>query len=240
MHRFSFAADSDKRHPSDFALWKAAKPQEVFWASPWGLGRPGWHIECSAIASSSSLDHSHPQDALWQKSPAPPRSSGVPSSRPPHLGPLSPELLFPLSAWDRGCLPPPLSPMRLLSWAAVVSPALETPSLSQFLPFTRAFSTFSLVLSLDEPQPKTLLAAGGAVGGVCEKQHRPCPVPHGCPQRSPRMVFGSQLDIHSGGIDLAFPHHENEIAQCEVFHQCEQWGNYFLHSALSSTDQTPN
>nr|XP_004054781.1 probable cysteine--tRNA ligase, mitochondrial isoform X1 [Gorilla gorilla gorilla] len=88
-------ADSDKRHASDFALWKAAKPQEVFWASPWGPGRPGWHIECSAIAS---------------------------------------------------------------------------------------------------------------------------------------MVFGSQLDIHSGGIDLAFPHHENEIAQCEVFHQCEQWGNYFLHS----------
>ncbi|KAI6078687.1 putative cysteine--tRNA ligase, mitochondrial [Aix galericulata] len=43
-------------------------------------------------------------------------------------------------------------------------------------------------------------------------------------------VFGKQLDIHSGGIDLAFPHHENEIAQCEVYHQCEQWGNYFLHS----------
>uniref|UniRef100_A0A8C9QLC4 Cysteinyl-tRNA synthetase 2, mitochondrial n=1 Tax=Spermophilus dauricus TaxID=99837 RepID=A0A8C9QLC4_SPEDA len=84
--------DSDKRHASDFALWKAAKPQEVFWASPWGNGRPGWHIECSI------------------------------------------------------------------------------------------------------------------------------------------MVFGGQLDIHSGGVDLAFPHHENEIAQCEVFHQCEQWGNYFLHS----------
>ncbi|XP_014637354.1 PREDICTED: probable cysteine--tRNA ligase, mitochondrial isoform X3 [Ceratotherium simum simum] len=87
--------DSDKRHASDFALWKAAKPQEMFWASPWGNGRPGWHIECSTISS---------------------------------------------------------------------------------------------------------------------------------------LVFGSQLDIHSGGIDLAFPHHENEIAQCEVFHQCEQWGNYFLHS----------
>ncbi|XP_012607423.2 putative cysteine--tRNA ligase, mitochondrial isoform X2 [Microcebus murinus] len=87
--------DSDKRHAGDFALWKAAKPKEVFWASPWGPGRPGWHIECSAMAS---------------------------------------------------------------------------------------------------------------------------------------MVFGSQLDIHSGGIDLAFPHHENEIAQCEVFHQCKQWGNYFLHS----------
>lgn len=43
-------------------------------------------------------------------------------------------------------------------------------------------------------------------------------------------VFGSHLDIHTGGIDLAFPHHENEIAQSEVFHQCPQWGNYFLHS----------
>lgn len=43
-------------------------------------------------------------------------------------------------------------------------------------------------------------------------------------------VFGSHLDIHTGGIDLAFPHHENEIAQSEVFHQCQQWGNYFLHS----------
>ncbi|XP_072478070.1 probable cysteine--tRNA ligase, mitochondrial isoform X2 [Notamacropus eugenii] len=87
--------DSDKRHASDFALWKAAKPQEIFWTSPWGNGRPGWHIECSTISS---------------------------------------------------------------------------------------------------------------------------------------LVFGSQLDIHTGGIDLAFPHHENEIAQCEVYHQCKQWGNYFLHS----------
>ncbi|XP_071286713.1 probable cysteine--tRNA ligase, mitochondrial isoform X2 [Agelaius tricolor] len=89
------AADSDKRHGKDFALWKAAKPQELSWNSPWGKGRPGWHIECSTISSA---------------------------------------------------------------------------------------------------------------------------------------VFGKQLDIHTGGIDLAFPHHENEIAQCEVYHQCEQWGNYFLHS----------
>uniref|UniRef100_A0A8C2ANV6 cysteine--tRNA ligase n=1 Tax=Cyprinus carpio TaxID=7962 RepID=A0A8C2ANV6_CYPCA len=85
----------DKRDPRDFALWKASKPHEPHWESPWGQGRPGWHIECSTIASS---------------------------------------------------------------------------------------------------------------------------------------VFGSQLDIHSGGIDLAFPHHENEIAQSEAYHRCEQWGNYFLHS----------
>ncbi|KAF1600341.1 putative cysteine--tRNA ligase, mitochondrial, partial [Eudyptes chrysolophus] len=87
--------DTDKRHRKDFALWKAARPQELSWTSPWGKGRPGWHIECSTISSA---------------------------------------------------------------------------------------------------------------------------------------VFGKQLDIHTGGIDLAFPHHENEIAQCEVYHQCEQWGNYFLHS----------
>ncbi|XP_025958253.2 probable cysteine--tRNA ligase, mitochondrial isoform X3 [Dromaius novaehollandiae] len=89
------AVDADKQHGKDFALWKAAKPQELSWTSPWGRGRPGWHIECSTIASA---------------------------------------------------------------------------------------------------------------------------------------VFGKHLDIHTGGIDLAFPHHENEIAQCEVYHQCEQWGNYFLHS----------
>ncbi|NXQ59172.1 SYCM protein, partial [Anthoscopus minutus] len=94
-HTQDETVDSDKRHGRDFALWKAAKPQELSWNSPWGKGRPGWHIECSTISSA---------------------------------------------------------------------------------------------------------------------------------------VFGKQLDIHTGGIDLAFPHHENEIAQCEVYHQCEQWGNYFLHS----------
>ncbi|MDR1535773.1 MAG: cysteine--tRNA ligase [Planctomycetota bacterium] len=42
--------DPDKRNPQDFALWKAAKPGEPSWDSPWGPGRPGWHIECSAMA----------------------------------------------------------------------------------------------------------------------------------------------------------------------------------------------
>jgi cysteinyl-tRNA synthetase len=39
----------DKQDPMDFAVWKAAKPGEISWASPWGDGRPGWHIECSAM-----------------------------------------------------------------------------------------------------------------------------------------------------------------------------------------------
>ncbi|MNY07410.1 Cysteine--tRNA ligase [compost metagenome] len=41
--------DERKRNPMDFALWKAAKPGEPAWDSPWGPGRPGWHIECSAM-----------------------------------------------------------------------------------------------------------------------------------------------------------------------------------------------
>ncbi len=41
--------DDRKEHPMDFALWKAAKPGEPAWDSPWGKGRPGWHIECSAM-----------------------------------------------------------------------------------------------------------------------------------------------------------------------------------------------
>jgi cysteinyl-tRNA synthetase len=88
----------DKRHPSDFALWKAAKPGEPTWDSPWGAGRPGWHIECSAMASA---------------------------------------------------------------------------------------------------------------------------------------VIGQQVDIHTGGEDLRFPHHDNELAQAEAHYHCEgcqQWVNYFLHS----------
>lgn len=44
------AVGEDKEDPMDFALWKAAKPGEPFWPSPWSNGRPGWHIECSAMA----------------------------------------------------------------------------------------------------------------------------------------------------------------------------------------------
>ncbi|REJ33561.1 MAG: cysteine--tRNA ligase [Bacillota bacterium] len=45
-----FETDERKRNPMDFALWKAAKPGEPSWDSPWGPGRPGWHIECSAMS----------------------------------------------------------------------------------------------------------------------------------------------------------------------------------------------
>jgi cysteinyl-tRNA synthetase len=45
------AETGEKEHPADFALWKAMKPEEPYWESPWGKGRPGWHIECSVMSS---------------------------------------------------------------------------------------------------------------------------------------------------------------------------------------------
>lgn len=49
--------DQHKRDPLDFVLWKAAKPGEPAWASPWGEGRPGWHIECSAMSEHYLSNH---------------------------------------------------------------------------------------------------------------------------------------------------------------------------------------
>ncbi|KAG8826237.1 hypothetical protein FRC19_009470 [Serendipita sp. 401] len=86
---------SSKKSPEDFALWKSSKPGEPSWPSPWGQGRPGWHIECSVMATD---------------------------------------------------------------------------------------------------------------------------------------ILGEQMDIHSGGIDLLFPHHDNELAQSEAYHNNNQWVNYFLHT----------
>lgn len=123
------AGSSNKRDLRDFALWKPSKPQEPYWESPWGKGRPGWHIECSTIARSGLL---------------------------------------------------------YFIYSHTIS--------SKFI--VKCTSLFHFYPSLS-------------------------------------CVFGSQLDIHSGGIDLAFPHHENEIAQSEAYHQCGQWANYFLHSGES-------
>jgi len=60
---------AEKRNPFDFALWKAAKPGEPYWESPWGPGRPGWHIECSVMSSrylGSEIDiHGGGQDLIF-------------------------------------------------------------------------------------------------------------------------------------------------------------------------------
>ncbi len=61
--------DPKKKDPMDFSLWKPAKPGEPFWESPWGKGRPGWHIECSAMVSEhlgDSIDlHHGGQDLIF-------------------------------------------------------------------------------------------------------------------------------------------------------------------------------
>ncbi len=62
-------ADTRKKNPADFALWKAVKPGEPSWGSPWGKGRPGWHIECSAMSMKYLGDtfdiHSGGKDLLF-------------------------------------------------------------------------------------------------------------------------------------------------------------------------------
>lgn len=62
-------AHEQKQNPMDFALWKAAKPGEPAWDSPWGKGRPGWHIECSAMAKNYLADtidiHCGGQDLIF-------------------------------------------------------------------------------------------------------------------------------------------------------------------------------
>ena len=63
------AVDEKKRHPMDFVLWKGAKPGEPQWPSPWGPGRPGWHMECSVMSNhflGSSFDiHGGGEDLLF-------------------------------------------------------------------------------------------------------------------------------------------------------------------------------
>ncbi|MEX0731656.1 MAG: cysteine--tRNA ligase [Aquisalimonadaceae bacterium] len=49
--------EASKRHPGDFVLWKRSKPGEPSWPSPWGEGRPGWHIECSAMSTTCLGEH---------------------------------------------------------------------------------------------------------------------------------------------------------------------------------------
>uniref|UniRef100_A0A0B6Y7U9 Cysteine--tRNA ligase, cytoplasmic n=1 Tax=Arion vulgaris TaxID=1028688 RepID=A0A0B6Y7U9_9EUPU len=91
----------EKRNVTDFAVWKASKPGEPSWDSPWGKGRPGWHIECSVMAS---------------------------------------------------------------------------------------------------------------------------------------HVLGESMDIHTGGFDLKFPHHDNELAQAEAYYQHDHWVRYFVHSGHLTID----
>ena len=104
---------SEKKSDSDFALWKASKPGEPSWDSPWGKGRPGWHIECSAMAS---------------------------------------------------------------GLMALKTDGLRSPDL----------------IILD--------------------------------------IMGESMDIHSGGVDLKFPHHDNEIAQSEAYYKSDNWVRYFLNT----------
>ena len=72
-----------KRDPRDFALWKGEKPGEPTWPTPWGRGRPGWHLECSAMATKYlGVDLRHPRRRRRPDLPAPrERARPVPGGR---------------------------------------------------------------------------------------------------------------------------------------------------------------
>ncbi|MBQ6569251.1 MAG: cysteine--tRNA ligase [Clostridia bacterium] len=69
MNGARISAGENKEEPMDFALWKSAKPGEPAWESPWGMGRPGWHIECSAMSGrylGKTIDiHAGGQDLIF-------------------------------------------------------------------------------------------------------------------------------------------------------------------------------
>ena len=81
--------DERKRDPLDFALWKAAKPGEPSWPSPWGPGRPGWHIECSAMAMKYLGEHARPPRRRARTSSSPTTRTRSPSPRPPRARPFA-------------------------------------------------------------------------------------------------------------------------------------------------------
>ena len=52
-------------------------------------------------------------------------------------------------------------------------------------------------------------------------------------------ILGSSMDIHTGGVDLKFPHHDNELAQAEAYHDNDDWVHYFLHTGHLTIQVTP-
>ena len=80
--------DEDKEDPLDFALWKAAKPDEPSWPSPWGPGRPGWHIECVAMSLGILGDGlRHPRRRERPGVPPSHQRAGRGAGRRPHVRP---------------------------------------------------------------------------------------------------------------------------------------------------------
>jgi cysteinyl-tRNA synthetase len=83
MQQGEDVVDADRKEdPLDFAMWKAAKPGEPSWPSPWGDGRPGWHIECSAMAVQAPREGSTSTAAGSTSSSRTTRTRS-PSTRPP-------------------------------------------------------------------------------------------------------------------------------------------------------------
>lgn len=184
---------AEKKSDGDFALWKASKPGEPEWASPWGMGRPGWHIECSAMSASAfgGLSLAERDDAVLG---APRPSAHCPADErlPSGEG----------SGWGAG--------LSVGGRLAGASQGGATEGEGKQEGEEAAGAAEGAAMPLDDPRnplnPRYALAASGP------------------------------FDIHSGGCDLKFPHHENEVAQSQAALGVRQWVNYWLHSGHLNID----
>ncbi|KAJ4445651.1 hypothetical protein ANN_12334, partial [Periplaneta americana] len=241
----------EKKSAMDFALWKASKPGEPWWSSPWGSGkgRPGWHIECSAMASLLSknlkvriyktvilpvvlygcetwtltLREEHRlrvfENKVLRKIFGAKRNEVTGEWRKLHNAELhalysSPDIIRNIKS-------------RRLRWAGHVARMGESRNAYRVLvgrpegkrPLVRPRRRWEDNIKMDlrkvgyDDRDWINLAQD-------RDQRRACHF----------AILGSSIDIHSGGIDLIFPHHENEEAQSCVYHGTEQWINYWLHT----------
>jgi hypothetical protein len=170
----------DKRHPADFALWKAAKPGEPTWDSPWGPGRPGERGGACTVVQPARLAGGRPPPAAQ-------------------------------TSCGRGCCCAGLLP------SCFVGPTHDAPA---HTPTTHLHALALPPTHLPTPPtPPT-------------HPHPPTHPPAGWHIECSAMassVLGPKMDIHTGGEDLRFPHHDNELAQvggcagCQVHRGGPRW-----------------
>ncbi|PIO67849.1 putative cysteine--tRNA ligase [Teladorsagia circumcincta] len=227
-----------KRNPSDFALWKSSKEGEPFWESPWGKGRPGWHIECSVMstaicgdkldihAGGFDLKFPHHDNEIAQIAKVNVSAQLLEKAlqNNDREGINDAKVYFDTKAFESN---PKHFYAKLVPEAYGDSESLEKnmregegelSMTADRLVQKRNPSDFALWKSSKEGEPFWESPWGKGRPGW----HIECSV-------MSTAICGDKLDIHAGGFDLKFPHHDNEIAQVEAYYDNPQWVNYFIH-----------
>jgi cysteinyl-tRNA synthetase len=221
-----------KDHPMDFALWKAAKPGEISWDSPWGKGRPGWHIECSAmnlaelgeepleLSQRYIEDYANDLDNL----------NVLPATSNPQVSKTMPLII----EFIQGLI------QKEAAYAASNGDVYFSVTIDD------DYGKLSN-RKLDDMQAGARIAVGEANDHPMDfalwKAAKPGEISWDSPWGKGRpgwhiecsamnlAELGEQIDIHGGGNDLIFPHHENEIAQTESY-TGKQFARYWVHNGM--------